>query len=134
MVISPMVFVNQTLKIKTVTWTQDSENGTETLLECVQPWALNGKGGVNVADPTPGGFAVPQVTLQDMSGLGPLSPNIGLGGTRPGIGSLPPEQSFPPPGSVGNLPPEAAPSSQMLDLPIEARTPGHGWPVFKNRR
>jgi prophage tail gpP-like protein len=136
-VISPMVFVNQELKIKTVTWTQDSENGTETLLECVQPWALNGKGGANVGDPTPSaGNAVPQVSLEDLSGLGRLSANIGLGAQQPGIGTLPPEQSFPPSGSIGNLPPEAATSSwrdQPVKLPPEALTPGRGWPIFKRR-
>jgi prophage tail gpP-like protein len=135
MVISPMVFINQTLKIKTVTWTQDSESGTETLLECVQPWALNGKGGVNVADPAPASGTVTQVTPMDMTGLGPLSPTIGLGGVQPGIGLLPPEPTFPTASNVRS--PQTAPRpswrDQPVKLPLEALTPGHGWPTFKRR-
>ena len=119
MVKSPMVYLNQELKVKTCTWTQDSENGTETLLECVQPWALNGMGGANVADPPPAPSSmsinpVPQVTMQDLTGLGPVSPTIGRGGV---FGGGRPDQPFPPPGSIGGLPPEAA-------------TRGRGWPTL----
>jgi prophage tail gpP-like protein len=34
---SPMAPLSQSMKIKTCTWQQDSENGTETVLECVWP-------------------------------------------------------------------------------------------------
>jgi prophage tail gpP-like protein len=51
-VFAPLVPIEQVLKIKTCTWTQDSENGTETVLECVNPWALNDDTQVNVGNPT----------------------------------------------------------------------------------
>jgi diketogulonate reductase-like aldo/keto reductase len=41
---SPMaVLNNQTLKIQTVTFTQDRNAGTETTLDLVVPWLLNDK-------------------------------------------------------------------------------------------
>jgi prophage tail gpP-like protein len=51
-VYSPMVPLSEVLKIRTCTWTQDSENGTETVLECVNPWLLNDDTSVNVGNPT----------------------------------------------------------------------------------
>jgi prophage tail gpP-like protein len=50
-VYSPMVPLNEVMKIKTCTWTQDSENGTETVLECVNPAALNDDTQINVGNP-----------------------------------------------------------------------------------
>jgi prophage tail gpP-like protein len=50
-VYSPMVPLNEVMKIKTCTWTQDSENGTETVLECVNPAALNDSTTINFFDP-----------------------------------------------------------------------------------
>lgn len=60
---SPMAMLrNETLKIKTVTWMQDSTNGTQTILNLVNPAGLNGlpvpKGKANGAPPnTPTGRA-----------------------------------------------------------------------------
>jgi prophage tail gpP-like protein len=39
---SPMAMLNQELKIRTVTFTQDNNNGTETILDLVVPGLLNG--------------------------------------------------------------------------------------------
>jgi prophage tail gpP-like protein len=50
-VYSPSVPLNEVMKIKTCTWTQDSENGTETVLECVNPAALNDDTQINVGNP-----------------------------------------------------------------------------------
>jgi prophage tail gpP-like protein len=42
-VYSPMAVLNMPMKIQSVTFTQDRESGTLTLLELVLPWALNDK-------------------------------------------------------------------------------------------
>jgi prophage tail gpP-like protein len=47
---SPMCPVSQVLKVKTCTWTQDNENGTETTLECVNPIALKDEVGLDTSD------------------------------------------------------------------------------------
>ena len=39
---SPMAMLNQQLKIRTATFTQDNNNGTQTLLDLVVPGLLNG--------------------------------------------------------------------------------------------
>jgi len=54
---SPMAMLrNQALKIRTVTWMQDSTNGTQTILNLTTPQGLNGmpipKGSVNTDPPT----------------------------------------------------------------------------------
>jgi prophage tail gpP-like protein len=77
-VFAPMVPVEQVLKIKTCTWTQDSENGTETVLECVNPWALNDDASVNVGNPS--AMSAPEKPVQ-------VQPQIVPGG----ITSLPPD-------------------------------------------
>jgi hypothetical protein len=38
---SPMCPVNQMMKIKTCTYTQDNNSGTQTVMELLEPWALN---------------------------------------------------------------------------------------------
>jgi prophage tail gpP-like protein len=48
---SPMAMLQQTLKIRTATFTQDNQNGTQTLLDLVVPGLLNGS--LNV-DPSGG--------------------------------------------------------------------------------
>jgi hypothetical protein len=54
MVYSPMAILNQQMKIRTVTYTQDSR-GTLTSLDLVAPWALGDKAppGPNVTNPIP---------------------------------------------------------------------------------
>src|SRR5262252_1496406 len=46
---SDMAMLHGTMKLKTVTWTQDNNNGTQTVLELVEPWALLDAENVNVA-------------------------------------------------------------------------------------
>jgi prophage tail gpP-like protein len=53
---SPMaMLINETLKIRTVTWMQDSTNGTQTVLALTTPQGLNGmpvpRGKINTAPP-----------------------------------------------------------------------------------
>jgi prophage tail gpP-like protein len=48
---SLMAPLSQSMKIKTVTWQQDNENGTETVLECVWPKLGLNDFSVNVGDP-----------------------------------------------------------------------------------
>ena len=48
---SPMAMLDGTMKIKTVTWTQDNNQGTQTTLELVAPWGLNDTIGANVGNP-----------------------------------------------------------------------------------
>ena len=48
---SPMCPSNMVMKIKATTFSQDSANGTETVLDLVQPWALMDIGPMNVGDP-----------------------------------------------------------------------------------
>jgi prophage tail gpP-like protein len=47
---SPMAMLDGTMKIKTVTWTQDNNQGTQTTLELVAPWGLNDTIGANVGN------------------------------------------------------------------------------------
>jgi prophage tail gpP-like protein len=51
MVISPMAPLNQAMTIQSATFSQDSETGTTTTLECVMPWLLRGEASVNVGVP-----------------------------------------------------------------------------------
>lgn len=54
-VYSPMCPLNMMMKIQTVTFTQDSNSGTQTTLELKQPWALKDNAPMNVGktpDPT----------------------------------------------------------------------------------
>jgi len=46
---SPMAMIQGSMKCKTVTWTQDNNNGTQTVLELVEPWALLDQANANVA-------------------------------------------------------------------------------------
>jgi prophage tail gpP-like protein len=48
---SPMALLNQALKAQTVTFTQDSSQGTQTVLDLVAPWLLNGSSDFNLANP-----------------------------------------------------------------------------------
>jgi hypothetical protein len=41
------------MKIQTVTFTQDSNSGTQTTLELKQPWALKDNAPMNVGSPDP---------------------------------------------------------------------------------
>ena len=60
---SPMAMINGVLKIKTATFTQDGNGGTETTLELVAPWGLNDNINVNVGavdSGIPAGPSAPQ--------------------------------------------------------------------------
>ncbi|HEX4715029.1 MAG TPA: hypothetical protein VH164_08905 [Ktedonobacteraceae bacterium] len=50
-VYSPMAPLNMVMKIQSVTFTQDSANGTETAIELKQPWALKDRSPYNVGNP-----------------------------------------------------------------------------------
>jgi prophage tail gpP-like protein len=50
-VTSPMAMVNQVLKAETVTFTQDVNQGSLTVLDLVAPWLLNGKSEFNLELP-----------------------------------------------------------------------------------
>jgi prophage tail gpP-like protein len=51
-VYSPMAPLDLVMKIEKVIFSQDSANGTETVLELKQPWALNDNNQMNTANPT----------------------------------------------------------------------------------
>jgi prophage tail gpP-like protein len=72
---SPMCPLSQIMKIQTVTYTQDEENGTETTLELVPPWALKDSAYANVAPG--GGVGSPDPGPPTLGGLG-----IGLRASR----------------------------------------------------
>jgi len=48
-VVSPMAMLNMVMKIKSVTFTQDRNSGTTTMLELVAPWLLNDQGDYNLS-------------------------------------------------------------------------------------
>jgi prophage tail gpP-like protein len=88
-VYSPMAMLyNQQLKIKTVTWTQDNSNGSQTLLELTTPQGLNSKWSIpdsraartDTAPPTtpppapPGDPAAPAVD-PNLVPIGPPAPS-----------------------------------------------------------
>jgi prophage tail gpP-like protein len=49
---SPMAMLQQQLKIRTATFTQDNQNGSQTLLDLVVPGLLNGSPNLNPSTPT----------------------------------------------------------------------------------
>ena len=50
---SPMAMLQQQLKIRTATFTQDNQNGTQTLLDLVVPGLLNGSPNLDASTPPP---------------------------------------------------------------------------------
>jgi prophage tail gpP-like protein len=94
-VISPMAPLNQVLKVKTCTWTQDDENGTETVLECVPPYQLNDLAidvSAPAADATPATGVPPATTNVPTTPIPPpeaTQPSV----FQRGVTSLPPEQT-----------------------------------------
>jgi hypothetical protein len=54
-VYSSMCPLDMVMKIQTVTFTQDRNQGTLTTLDCVAPWNLNDRRNLNPGDPKPGG-------------------------------------------------------------------------------
>jgi hypothetical protein len=48
-----MAMLQQQLKIRTATFTQDNQNGTQTLLDLVVPGLLNGNPNLDASTPPP---------------------------------------------------------------------------------
>jgi hypothetical protein len=48
---SPSAMITQTLKIRTATFTQDRNQGTQTTLDLVAPWLLNDRSDFDVRNP-----------------------------------------------------------------------------------
>jgi prophage tail gpP-like protein len=73
---SPMAMLNQTLKVQTVTFTQDNQSGTQTTLLLVLPGLLKGSPNYDAtpdgAPPTPA--PQPEAGPYKGPGLGPLQP------------------------------------------------------------
>jgi prophage tail gpP-like protein len=56
---SPMAMLNLVMKVRTVTFEQSDQLGTQTTLELIQPWVLNDDGNWNPGD-TPGAVLAPE--------------------------------------------------------------------------
>jgi hypothetical protein len=90
------------MKIKTCTWTQDSENGTETVLECVNPAALNDDTQINVGNPLSTADVPPQAN--------PRAATVSVDQIRAAILGLPAQQALPP--AIPTLPGEGPTSGR----------------------
>jgi prophage tail gpP-like protein len=60
---SPMIPYQGAMKVKTVTYTQDSQRGTETEMELVVPWALRDQHVWDTSTPPPGTTVTPEQQL-----------------------------------------------------------------------
>lgn len=67
-VTTPMAMLDMVMKVRTVTFEQNNQVGTQTTLECVAPWLLDDRGTFN-----PGQEGVPQAPTPNPAGSPPAS-------------------------------------------------------------